>query len=77
MRVLIESSVVFTAAQKLLSSPSIFVFIKQHSVLDMFGAIILSACMYPFIYSYSYKRNTSKEDSNVSVDNEEHSVEHI
>lgn len=37
------------------------VFIKQHSILDMFGAIILSAGLYPFIYSYSYRKSEHKE----------------
>lgn len=53
------------------------VFIKQHSVLDMIGAIILSACMYPFIYSYSYNHKTSKEDTDIKINNEEHSIEQI
>ena len=53
------------------------VFIKQHSVLDMLGAIILSACMYPFIYSYSYKKKLSKKDTDIKINNEEHSIEHI
>lgn len=37
------------------------VFIKQHSILDMFGAIILSACMYPFIYVYNYSKIFNKK----------------
>ena len=32
------------------------VFIKQHSVLDMFAAIILSVVMYPFIYVFNYSK---------------------
>ncbi|MBQ8043590.1 MAG: phosphatase PAP2 family protein [Clostridia bacterium] len=33
------------------------VFIKQHSILDMFGALALSACMYPFIYTNIFSKN--------------------
>lgn len=32
------------------------VFIKQHSVLDMVAAIILSIVMYPFVYVFNYNR---------------------
>ena len=38
------------------------VIIKQHSVLDMVAAIILSAIMYPFVYIINY--NTNKSFSN-------------
>ena len=47
------------------------VFIKQHSILDMFGAIILSLCMYPFIYSYNYNKLFNKKD----INNENQSIE--
>lgn len=53
------------------------VFIKQHSILDMGGAILLSICMYPFIYSYSYKNKTSKDNTTVDLNDKEHTVEHI
>ena len=37
------------------------VIIKQHSILDMIAAIILSIVMYPFVYTFNY--NTKKDDS--------------
>lgn len=43
-------------------------FIKQHSILDMLGAIILSVLMYPFIYSYSYKRNEQSKNSERTIE---------
>lgn len=39
------------------------VFIKQHSVLDFFGASALALIMYPFIYKISWKRKNALEPS--------------
>lgn len=45
------------------------VFIKQHSILDMFGALILSACMYPFIYSDIFSRRKISNQSKLNTTN--------
>ena len=47
------------------------VFIKQHSILDMFGAIALSLCMYPFIYCYSFNNLFTRKKGSI----ENHSIE--
>lgn len=40
--------------------------LKQHSILDVFGAIILSLIMYPIVYRPAYSREPKKADRKFS-----------
>lgn len=42
------------------------VFLKQHSILDVFGGIILSIIMYAFVYIPDYSRVLKKTDQELS-----------